>query len=302
MLIKEQKRKSFSRQLMQGSYVLKGSINIDSVDAHFNVFDTRHKKPPARKFYRPRRNLHEQLDLPDLDDESQISKLMERFDNRIDLVVGVDLGTCCASAQFATPYSKFNPNPSKRKFAEINEDEMETDMAYDDEGQIGFDGIQMIFTQREIDAPLLSYRRWLKGRKQRSEVDIMAVEQSIEQNKYDEVASITLLAFYTDPVVKRRHTDSDRKRLSIMDRRADADIDVPAKKFGFLDGDQQPNVIVSLGKTDDRGWRQASRAQSKSYATYAKIRIRHANNVHRKVRVEEHVEGEGTLESNILII
>jgi hypothetical protein len=272
--VEEKQRKCYRRQLAAEKYILTGSVNIDSTNVHFGVFDTRNQPPKKKKFYTPRRTLHQQLNLPDLDKPESIEQIKKNLGGEIDIVIGTDLGTACASAQFAALNSAFDPGPKRRA----------NDEAEDDRSR---KGVQMIFRQREIDAPLRTYRNWLMGRKERCEININQVEAASEATQYDQMVAIVLQAFYSDPTVKRRKTDCDRKRLAIMDRRADKDVDDVAKYYGLLSEDRQARILVSLGRVDDRSWRKASHCESKSYATYAKVRIRHAKNRGREVRITE---------------
>ena len=274
-------RFNYRKRLESGRYLLTGSVNIDSVEIHFGVFDTTTKPPKTKLWYMPRRTLHQQLDLPDLDDEKAVDALKKRLNNRIDLVMACDLGCSCVSSQFAGLYDNYDPPEGEAM-------EVDLDATVDSDEHThpnSKHGIQMNFRQREVDRPLREYRNWLKGRKEACEVNIRAVE-SAAGKEYDPMIAAVLVSFYSDPTVKRRKFASDRKRLAIMDRRADLDVDLPAKYFGLLDDkNYQPTIVASLGKADDRGWRQAANAQCKSYSTYAKVRIRPSRNVNRRVRV-----------------
>ena len=277
-------RADYSRRLQSGRYLLTGAVNIDSVEIHFNVFDTKTKPEKMKMWYTPRRALHQQLGLPDLDDETVVDALKKQLDDRVDLVIGSDLGCSNISAQFAGLYGNYDISSEhgKRKLDTMLDDEVAETAA---NSQNNNHGLQMVFRQAEVDQPLVEYRNWLKGRKEICEVNISAVEAAIGK-EYDPTVAVVLVSFYSDPTVKRRKSDSDRRRLAIMDRRADLEVDLPAKYFGLLDNKEyQPHAVVTMGQVNDRGWRQASRAQSKSYSTYAKVRIRHGRNVNRRVRV-----------------
>ena len=151
-------------------------------------------------------------------------------------------------------------------------------------------GIQTIFKQREVDAPMVKNRRWLQQRKFKCrEVNIFRIESYLgdQGDLFENGALIALMLFYGSKSVMRNSEFATIEQLRIMDRRADKEIDEVARAFNMLHPDRRMRFQLTLGAADDTTWGSRKKRQfgPASYATFAKITQRHAANTKRRSKM-----------------